>query len=45
MNVAVALLASGTSARLRANTRVVSVLQRLTGAIFVALGVRLALAK
>jgi threonine/homoserine/homoserine lactone efflux protein len=45
VNVAVALLASGTTARLRANTRVLSVLQRLTGAIFVALGARLALAK
>jgi len=45
VNVAVALLASGTSARLRANTRVVSVLQWLTGAIFVALGARLTLAK
>src|SRR3954469_21087525 len=45
VNVAVALLASGTTRRLRANTRVLSVLQRLTGAIFVALGARLALAK
>ena len=45
VNVAVALLASATSARLRANARAVSVLQRLTGAVFLALGARLAAAK
>jgi len=45
VNVAVALLASGTTARLRANARAVSLLQRLTGALFVALGARLAVAK
>jgi threonine/homoserine/homoserine lactone efflux protein len=44
VNVAVALLASGTTRRLRANARAVSVLQWLTGALFVALGVRLAAA-
>jgi threonine/homoserine/homoserine lactone efflux protein len=44
VNVAVALLASGTTRRLRANARVVSLLRRLTGAIFVALGARLAVA-
>jgi len=44
VNVAVALLASGTTRRLRANTGAVSLLQRLTGAIFVALGARLAVA-
>jgi len=45
VNVAVALVASGTTARLRASARAVSVLQRLTGAVFVALGARLAMAK
>src|SRR3954452_10975943 len=45
VNVAVALLASGSTARLRANARAVSLLQRLTGAVFVALGARLAVAK
>ncbi|MBW8905027.1 MAG: LysE family translocator [Betaproteobacteria bacterium] len=44
-DVAVALLASGSTARLRANARAVSLLQRLTGAVFVALGARLAVAK
>ncbi|HYL23646.1 MAG TPA: LysE family translocator, partial [Burkholderiales bacterium] len=44
VNVAVALLASGTTRRLRANARAVSLLRRLTGAIFVALGARLAVA-
>jgi threonine/homoserine/homoserine lactone efflux protein len=44
VNVAVALLASGTTRRLRANARAVSLLQRLTGAIFVALGAKLATA-
>src|SRR5438270_2011341 len=44
VNVAVALLASGTTRRLRANAGAVSLLQRLTGAIFVALGARLAVA-
>jgi threonine/homoserine/homoserine lactone efflux protein len=42
VNIAVALLASGTTRRLRANARGVSLLRRLTGAIFVALGARLA---
>ena len=45
VNVTVALLASGSTARLRANARAVSLLQRLTGAVFVALGARLAVAK
>jgi threonine/homoserine/homoserine lactone efflux protein len=45
VNVAVALAASGTSARLRANARALSLLQRLTGALFVALGARLAVAR
>src|SRR5690242_5826062 len=44
VNVAVALLASGTTHRLRANARAVSLLQRLTGAIFVTLGAKLAVA-
>jgi threonine/homoserine/homoserine lactone efflux protein len=44
VNLAVALLASGTTRRLRANARAVSLLQRLTGAIFVTLGVKLAAA-
>ena len=44
VNVAVALLASGTTHRLRANASAVSLLQRLTGAIFVTLGVKLAAA-
>jgi len=44
VNAAVALLASGTTRRLRANARAVSLLRRLTGAIFVALGARLAVA-
>jgi threonine/homoserine/homoserine lactone efflux protein len=43
VNVAVALLASRTTHWLRANERRVSMLQRLTGALFVALGARLAL--
>jgi threonine/homoserine/homoserine lactone efflux protein len=42
VNIAVALLASGTTRRLRANAGGVSLLRRLTGAIFVALGARLA---
>ncbi len=45
VNVAVAFLASGTTARLRSNARAVSLLQRLSGALFVALGARLAVAK
>jgi threonine/homoserine/homoserine lactone efflux protein len=44
VNAAVALLASGTTRRLRANARAVSLLQRLTGAIFVTLGAKLATA-
>jgi threonine/homoserine/homoserine lactone efflux protein len=44
VNSAVALLASGTTRRLRASASAVSVLQRLTGAIFVALGAKLAVA-
>jgi len=44
VNIAVALLASGTTRRLRANARVATLLQRLTGAIFVTLGVKLAAA-
>src|SRR5689334_3540126 len=44
VNVAVAFLASGTTARLRSNARAVSLLQRLGGALFVALGARLAVA-
>jgi threonine/homoserine/homoserine lactone efflux protein len=44
VNIAVALLSSGTTRRLRTNARAVSLLQRLTGAIFVTLGARLAVA-
>jgi threonine/homoserine/homoserine lactone efflux protein len=44
VNIAVALLASGTTRRLRANARAATLLQRLTGAIFVALGAKLAVA-
>src|SRR5437660_3068535 len=44
VNLAVALLASGTTRRLRENAIAVSLLQRLTGAIFVALGAKLATA-
>ena len=44
VNVAVALLASGTTHRLRTHARAVSLLQRLTGAIFAALGAKLAVA-
>jgi threonine/homoserine/homoserine lactone efflux protein len=43
VNVAVALLASRTTVWLRSNERRVSLLQRLTGGIFVALGIRLAM--
>jgi threonine/homoserine/homoserine lactone efflux protein len=43
VNLAVALLASRTTHWLRANERRVSILQRLTGAVFVALGARLAI--
>ena len=43
VNVGVALLASRTTVWLRANERRVSLLQRLTGGIFVALGIRLAM--
>jgi len=45
VNVAVAFLASGASARLRENRRAVSLLQRLSGAIFVTLGGTLLAAK
>jgi threonine/homoserine/homoserine lactone efflux protein len=45
VNIAVALAASRGTAWLRANQRAASVLQRLTGGIFVGLGVRLALAR
>ena len=44
VNVSVALLASSTTHRLRANTRAATLLQRLTGAIFVTLGAKLAAA-
>lgn len=44
VNVAVALLASSTTHRLRANTTIATLLQRLTGAIFVTLGAKLATA-
>jgi threonine/homoserine/homoserine lactone efflux protein len=44
VNVAVALLASGTTRRLRTNAGAISLLQRLTGAVFVALGAKLAVA-
>src|SRR6267143_4558848 len=44
VNVAVALLSSSTTRRLRGNARAASQLRRLTGAIFVALGARLAVA-
>jgi threonine/homoserine/homoserine lactone efflux protein len=44
VNLAVALGASGAAARLRRSTRAARTLERVTGAIFVALGVRLALA-
>ena len=40
----VAVLASGTTRRLRANAPAVSLLQRLTGTLLVALGARLAVA-
>ena len=43
VNIAVALLASRTTHWLRSSERSVSLLQRLTGALFVALGARLAL--
>ena len=43
VNVAVALLASRTTVWLRSNERRISLLQRLTGGIFVALGIRLAM--
>jgi threonine/homoserine/homoserine lactone efflux protein len=44
VNVVVALVASGTSQRLRASGKLLSLLQRVTGAVFVMLGARLALA-
>ncbi|HEY3074586.1 MAG TPA: LysE family translocator [Burkholderiales bacterium] len=44
VNVAVALLASRTTLWLRANERRVALLQRLTGGVFAALGLRLAIA-
>ena len=44
VNGLVAVLASGTTRRLRANAPAVSLLQRLTGALLVALGARLAVA-
>ena len=44
VNVAVALLASRTTHWLRSSERSVAILQRVTGALFVALGTRLALA-
>ncbi|HET7363762.1 MAG TPA: LysE family translocator [Burkholderiales bacterium] len=44
VNVAVALLASSTTRRLRVNATAASLLQRFTGAILVTLGVRLAAA-
>jgi len=44
VNVAVALLASRTTHWLRSSERSVAILQRVTGALFVALGARLALA-
>jgi threonine/homoserine/homoserine lactone efflux protein len=44
VNVAVALLASRTTLWLRANERRISLLQRLTGGVFAALGLRLAIA-
>jgi len=43
VNVAVALLASRTTGWLRSSGRRISVLQRMTGALFVALGARLAI--
>src|SRR5882762_3382991 len=43
VNVAVALLASRSTAWLRASERRIATLQRLTGGIFVALGLRLAM--
>src|SRR5438067_3956735 len=42
VNIAVALLASGGTSWLRASERRISLLQRLTGGLFVALGLRLA---
>ena len=42
VNLAVALGASGASARLRRSGRVAQVMERATGALFVGLGVRLA---
>ena len=45
VNVAVALLASRTTVWLRASERRVSLLQRMTGVLFVAIGLRLALAE
>ena len=44
VNVAVALVASGTTHRLRASAKLASLVQRATGAFFVTLGARLALA-
>jgi threonine/homoserine/homoserine lactone efflux protein len=44
VNLAVALGASGAASRLRASGRTASLLQRATGVLFIALGVRLALA-
>ena len=43
VNVAVALVASGTTHRLRASAKLASLVQRATGAFFVTLGARLAL--
>ena len=45
VNLAVALGASGAAARLRRSTCLGVVLQRVTGAVFIALGLRLALAE
>ena len=44
VNLAVALGASRATNRLRANTRRAEILQRLTGVVFIGLGLRLALA-
>ena len=45
VNIAVALLASRTTAWLRASERRVLALQRMTGAVFVALGAKLAISR
>ena len=45
VNIVVALAASDTTARLRTNAKALSLLQRLTGVLFIAIGARLAVAR